>query len=346
MLHDPTQAYSKKGTSKKFGAYSQEDDLAKPSKEETGPLARRRKTGYGAVQGEVKKLEKRFKGPTLKSLWLFGASAGMAVLVLATFCFMFWTYTSYCWVVFAICMTTCAALYLIGYKGGYPGEDGYSGFFFKFTGFCAFCMCLVGLLLGFYGFLTYVKSYDIYENSAPVTQVSPSANPGAYRDAATITFAPGVRVNTDQGVGYRAGVDYCVAPLIVGTGEAKPFVSFWAAGTDCCRHKGGFNCGDVSATSGLVVLDASPDWSEEIPFYHKAAQQSAALFDLEIPAEPIFVYMTNNIEASINQYNTNAWVFVLISTAIIFFFMLGVVACCNGLNTATNSGQGDKPEVQ
>lgn len=211
-------------------------------------------------------------------------------------------------------------------------------------------LCLLGLLLGFIGYLTYYKSYEIYSLSRHYTQVNPSDSPGAFRDGGVIDFTSDTYVDAYKGVGYRNGVTFCVAPILGARSSvprgARPSANFWAAGTDCCHHRGDFHCGDVgnlSVHSGLVILDATPAFDNEIPMFMKAAEQSAAQNDLSLPHRPIFVRWTNNIQGDIDHYSSSATTFVVVASLSLMFIMMFTVICCNGLHVPPDR-VGSKPD--
>jgi len=196
------------------------------------------------------------------------------------------------------------------------------------NGCCVLFLAVVSVFLGVVCFQTYTKPYKIYSASQFYQNVSPTAPVGAYRDAGSIDFAKGSRVDVDRSVGFKiyGGDLYCVAP-IVGPDSNGPS-GFWAAGMNCCNMRGGFKCGEASKSevrSGLVVIDENRFGVDEIPEYTKAAKLAAAQFSLLMPAKPIFMRWTSGVSSLRDQYYQDAWTFVISSAAGLFVFMLVIV---------------------
>ena len=77
-----------------------------------------------------------------------------------------------------------------------------------------------------------------------------------------MSFAVGTMVDRSRSVGFqsRAGTLICVAPIVDGSfGPGSP-TNFYAYGTDCCSHRGNFNCNDAKnpiARHGMLLPEPS-----------------------------------------------------------------------------------------
>eukprot|EP00403_Amphidinium_massartii_P039178 CAMPEP_0178436070 /NCGR_PEP_ID=MMETSP0689_2-20121128/34252_1 /TAXON_ID=160604 /ORGANISM="Amphidinium massartii, Strain CS-259" /LENGTH=625 /DNA_ID=CAMNT_0020058159 /DNA_START=15 /DNA_END=1892 /DNA_ORIENTATION=+ len=215
-----------------------------------------------------------------------------------------------------------------------------SGFFlwasrstaWKLFGLLCLVCSLVGLYLGYDNYTRYLNDYYIYYHSRHYSNVLPSGNPGATKDAGSMVFAAGSFVDSSMTVGYRSGALYCVAPVVArddlsgssdnstssSSSAAAPSVGYWAVGTDCCRVRSDFQCGDAMLSdvrSGLVVID-EPSHSEKLEKWRAAAALAASTYGLSLPSDPTFVYWLDDTEGAIAQQQEMAqstylrWIFI------------------------------------
>lgn len=270
-----------------------------------------------------------------KSLFLLWWPAFLGSCVVAEFGLRYWRHSTMAHAVLGCCLVFAACLFLIAYNGGWPGRA--SSTFMAVNGVCVFFIAILSLLLGVYCFETYTEPYEVYQGSHQYNDVPPGINPGAHRDAGTIKFAAGSHVAVERSIGIKNGDYYCVAPIM--GPDTSMYAGFWAAGMNCCTARGRFQCGDVSdpqVLSGLVVLDENSFGNAEIPLYTKAAEEAAAQFGLSIPAAPIFVRWSSDVDADRDRYFHEAWAFVTSSVAGLFCFMLVVVMLLSAM--AGNEG--------
>jgi hypothetical protein len=298
-------------------------------------------TAYGTmtekVTEKVPELRRVNHVQTLqKSLFLMFWPSFLGTCVVAAFALGYWRHWLIAHEVLLVSVLVGVVMIYYGYRGGWPGR--WSAQFMTLNGCCILCMALTGALLGLACFQTYTKSYEIYRGSPFYANVPPGINPGAHRDAGAIQFASGSYVDIAHSIGVRNGDLFCVAPIL--HPQSNGFSGFWAAGTNCCKSRGTFNCGPVHnemVRSGLVVLDENYFADDEIPEYTKAAQEAASQFAISMPDKPIFVRWSANIQEDKSQYLHDAAHFVAASAAGIFCFMLVVASSISYLGT----GSGD-----
>lgn len=197
--------------------------------------------------------------------------------------------------------------------------------------------------LGRYIRYKYVYPYHLYKLSAYHTNVLPSDRPDAYRDSGFLEFSADAYIDATQGLGYRAGSLWCVAP-IVGAGHShlqslstKP-TGFWAVGRDCCLPRGLFECGEMDnpkARGGLVLLEDAR--TNLLATYTLAAQAAAYTYGLLLSEQPIFVEWSEGPTQALEAMFKDAERMVLLAIAIffsivpIFAFIIG----CLGLALTT-----------
>lgn len=158
------------------------------------------------------------------------------------------------------------------------------------------------------------------DNGASYKQVSASDPPLARSDAAVLEFAPGTSVDVDSSIGYMVrGTVYCVAPVVGATpSDAKP--GYWATGTNCCRQRGGFSCGDVKDPHALTGV-AIPD---EEGRFATAVRVAASTYNLTEPSgKIIFLDWTTSGPKYKEGLWTNAALFVMVSSTVHF----GISSC-------------------
>lgn len=290
-----------------YGTMAEEND-------ENVPLLKAQKVPLRRVQS-VRMAE--------KSLFLLWWPAFLGTCVMTAFALGYWRHWVFCDQVLLLSLTLGGAMMFFGLKGGWPGKMSMT--FMTVNGCCIMVMGLVGMLLGLVCFHQYTKSYEIYRASPVYENVAPRVNPGAHRDAGIIGFAAGSYVDSDHSIGIRNGDLYCVAPIM--HADSKSYSGFWAAGLNCCKVRGNFQCGDISNSQvrgGLVVLDEDSFGAEEIPEYTKAAEQASLQFSIGMPAQPIFVKWSSDVNLDKDQYYHSSLQFLVAASGGLFGFMLVV----------------------
>lgn len=160
-----------------------------------------------------------------------------------------------------------------------------------FLGLLCFFSIVLAMAMGLYCYYRFTYPYHVYEASRWYTDVRPSENPEAKKDAGLITFSTSAIVDFTKGLGFQdSALRTCVAPI---TGVASDgYVGYWAAGFgDCCRQRGKFTCGPVTdplAHGGLVLRDVGLH-NAHLEQLKMAAKQSGVSYSFTVPDNPIFV---------------------------------------------------------
>lgn len=156
--------------------------------------------------------------------------------------------------------------------------------------FCLFALIaatLVGLLAHDFALGQYWESRSLEVR----TNVLPSEDAGAFRDAGEIIFADEARLDSSRALGYKDRSVFCVAP-ISDDSPAGGKVQFWATGVDCCAARGTFTCDDAwdpKAKAGIVLRNASRLNPQLRPQFVEAVKQAEAAFDMPSAQTPVFV---------------------------------------------------------
>lgn len=156
----------------------------------------------------------------------------------------------------------------------------------QLLGFLCLIAVVLGHGLGSYSRKQYLVVDMIYRNSVSYDNVLPNSDPLAFKDAGSLTFSRGTLVDSSRSVGYMDGDLWCAAPVV--SGAYQNYAGFWAVGTNCCRQRGYFACGDVlnaSVLGGLMILRESPVNEQ----YKKAALMAAVTYGVAIPDSPSFI---------------------------------------------------------
>lgn len=159
------------------------------------------------------------------------------------------------------------------------------------------------------------------DNGASYKQVSASDPTSARSDAAVLEFAPGTSVDVNRSIGYMVrGTVYCAAP-VVGATSSGTGPGYWAAGTNCCRQRGGFSCGDVKDPLALTGV-AMPD---EQGRFAMAVRSAVSTYDelTEPSGKIIFLDWTTSGPKYKDGLWTNAALFVMVSSTVQF----GISSC-------------------
>mmetsp|Transcript_17596 Transcript_17596/g.31785 ORF Transcript_17596/g.31785 Transcript_17596/m.31785 type:complete len:316 (+) Transcript_17596:190-1137(+) len=183
-----------------------------------------------------------------------------------------------------------------------------------------------------------MSKYWNYQGEREYTNVDPSEPALTHLDAGSIHFTNGTRLDTSQAVGYHSGNFYCVAPVLSPSGTSHT-IEYMAAGMDCCEQRGTFTCDDAaesSVRSGLVYLDSDPSVSE----FRRAAEQAAAVWNLQISSDSLFLKWVEDPEREQRRYWYSALWFALIA-AVVALGAFTVVAF--GLHFSTGQTRRGKP---
>lgn len=178
---------------------------------------------------------------------------------------------------------------------------------------CLVSACLGGLVGG-YDRYRYLAGYQFYTRSPAYENVLPNTNPGSLRDAGYLDFSRDSFVDATRGVGYQAGELWCAAPIVSHTEPSS--YGYWAVGTNCCKGRGLFQCGDVwnlTQHGGLVVFDTSSIQKAELPMFQRAVVVASKVYNLPIPDQPIFVRWGETVGAVAEDLWGSALNFVLIA---------------------------------
>jgi len=233
-------------------------------------------------------------------------------LVMLPFALSYRHYSSSCWFVFLLALLLSSLfVFATRHVGGVKGR------YWMFLGVLCFIATGCGLLLGLYDYYKYTQTYHLYTEGRWYGNVMPSDHPGAKKDAGMISFSSDAYVDPVKSVGFRSGSLYCVAPIM--GDNTDNFVGFWAIGTDCCRSRGLFECGDVwntNAHSAMVLFEESPVLPADSDIYRKAVEQAAATYEFGVPENPTFVRWVVDLEATRDQFHADAVSFLLTSIAL------------------------------
>jgi hypothetical protein len=210
----------------------------------------------------------------------------MFVLIAALFTYGYHHIPGLVWVTVILC--SCFSLIFIFIAG--PDPESRSAV--SLGVLCAFGIGLA-VLAGLHNYNVHMEPYWMYEEAREYHNVLPSEPAAAHADAGKIIFAVEAKIDTTKSVGYKAGVVYCVAPIMDPSSSNR--VEFWAVGTDCCAQRGEFSCDDSTlegadaAHGGIVVFESSFLAPGHFEYFHKAVKEAEAANDLVSAQEPIFV---------------------------------------------------------
>lgn len=149
----------------------------------------------------------------------------------------------------------------------------------------------------------------------------------AFSDAAYLKFAGDATVDSELSIGFTTleggATTYCVAP--VSDSQFSGRVEFWAVGTDCCGHRGTFDC-DAAGTAGMnhAIVLRDPEHSDPLyPIFGKHLAPSRNRRDLFLKAieqaekahgittqDPLLVHW---IDGTKEDYIDKEWAAVLMS---------------------------------
>jgi len=147
-----------------------------------------------------------------KSLFLLWWPAFLGVCIVASFGLGYWHHSWAAHIILTLSVLVGFTMITIGANGGWTNKASMT--FMMTNGFCIIFIAMVSVILGVCCFQMYTKSYEVYRGSRYYENIMPSSNPGQYRDAGVIEFAPGSTVDVAHSIGLRNGDMYCVAPIV------------------------------------------------------------------------------------------------------------------------------------
>lgn len=246
-----------------------------------------------------------WKANPIFSMCVFGNSTAMNIMVFtvlpwAILTLVMWPFAlgyrslaGLAWFVFALFMLLSLAFIWLGTRSSVKPT-----LFWTCLGGKCVLTCVLGMLLGLYINSKYALRYHAYEASPSYTNVVPTEDPGARKDAGSITFSEDSFVDFSRSLGHKDGNLYCVAPVLnsaIAGGAPAPgttltTVNYWAVGQNCCNQRGTFWCGSKGKEiGGLVVMDVSPSVQDTVPQYITAVKQAAATYGILAPDDVILV---------------------------------------------------------
>jgi len=188
------------------------------------------------------------------------------------------------WVVVVLfALISIAFMWIHSRPGGRPR-------YYLFMGMLCTLAVFFSTVIGICNYYQHMQGWHIYNESRHYENVLSAESPEAKTDAGKIHFSVDTYVDPTRSVGFESGKQYCVAPVLSDATDRE--VGYWAAGTDCCRHRGRFDCDDAwneKAHSGFVIMDTSPLRKAALPQFQKAAEEAAAVYDYSLPDKLIFL---------------------------------------------------------
>lgn len=188
-----------------------------------------------------------------------------------------------------------------------------------------------------------IEHWVTTERFAQRDDVSPTDSAEAFMNSGILNFARGTKLDLDSAAGFQAWPDvYCAAPIVgksgagvpaavaaykgaptpppdVGAVAASTPVSFWAIGRNCCKARGGFDCGPVSDASVLSGIHAVAQQGD--PNYMIAVKMAAAANDLVVARDPVFVHWEEGPRQRAKRSGIYAGIILAVSA------VLSVVGC-------------------
>lgn len=146
--------------------------------------------------------------------------------------------------------------------------------------------CIAAVVFGMAIYGTYMRRYNIYDNSTAYENVRADEPPGAYKDGGIFNFDTMTTVDVSRSVGLEMGDRYCAAPMLA-TLE-QDVVGFVAVGKNCCKERGKFECGKGAALSAVSLPRAG---HPELSYYESAAKMIGAVYDLDESADMLVLYV-------------------------------------------------------
>eukprot|EP00927_Polykrikos_kofoidii_P030911 TRINITY_DN26591_c0_g1_i1.p1 TRINITY_DN26591_c0_g1~~TRINITY_DN26591_c0_g1_i1.p1 ORF type:complete len:392 (+),score=41.02 TRINITY_DN26591_c0_g1_i1:122-1177(+) len=199
---------------------------------------------------------------------------------------------------------------------------------------------ILGIVSTVFGAITgtCISDHHMQQYWSPVVRpkyanVEPASPAAAFRDGGRLNFVTGVRVDVQKSVGWKNledGKTYCVAPIV---GDSQDnHVNVWAAGVNCCGHRGVFTCDDAGRSNnsgkpvGLIWQEASTFDRNRADNLRRAATQAVAAFGLSTMHPLVFVRWTFDEDATRSSDLLDAWELLAVWSACYFAAALFVAA--------------------
>jgi len=149
-------------------------------------------------------------------------------------------------------------------------------------------LCIVALLIGsavgWFANISWLAEYHRLSQGASYFNVLPYEASAGKLDARTIVFTPDSAVITSKAFGLvdadaAIARTYCVAPVMT-TSDVQTRVEYWVAGTNCCRPRSDFQCGDVANMNAHAAIVLPKD-SQDDPSYAEAIKGASDAYGLQ-----------------------------------------------------------------
>lgn len=209
-----------------------------------------------------------------------------------------------CIIVLACAFATlsCCVLAMNTVRNWFRGDYGRQPFWYIFL---ASTMCLAFCLSVWLGEANYWNNelpYNELTTMSTQTSVNVSSMPGRQlMDVGRVEFQEGTFLDLQKQMSFMNTVQYCVAPIAVGS-EQKYMTSYdyWAVGMNCCGARwDGFRCGDYNsarARSGLRLMR-----EDHRQYYELAVQQAVATYHIHVD-HPLFFEWVEDPAADMERY--------------------------------------------
>jgi len=181
---------------------------------------------------------------------------------------------------------------------------------------------LLALAMGGYNFDMNVTVFNQVNSLNSYKGVDPSRVDGQrMMDAGTLEFVAGTRLDVSRSMGFKNGVIYCVAPIVIGDTPPATY-DFWAIGTGCCsEHSADFACGEYdnsNARSGLRLTSSKE-------YYALAVEMAEATYGVKA-SNPVFLTWMQDPDVEVSQYWTDALRFFALVAVLYGLFQTALVA--------------------
>lgn len=177
-------------------------------------------------------------------------------------------------------------------------------------------------------------NYWMARNRISHTNVDPSELAEGYIDANSISFTKGTRVDVRRSFGMQSVETHdsivCVAPVLNRALAERREVHYWAVGRDCCEPLSGFRCGHAlrpGVRAGVVESPGAGVGSSFATFkyeqYNRAAQQAAAIYNLNTESRPVFLRWTEDPTTAIMKSLDQAFAWAALLS--IFYLLISLI---------------------
>lgn len=200
---------------------------------------------------------------------------------------------------------------------------------------------IVGTLIGHRNYVHNSFYFCSANAHRSYSNVSPSGKAVEYLDAGQVHFEKGAKLGVNQSFGFlHRGTTYCAAPILAPTcltaaNASTPCeVNFWAVGSNCCDHTGGFTCvTEREWGHGAVVLHSLGERrvGDELRRNYLQAARAAAdgNQNVMLPIEPMLLLpaksgKTGTIDVILQDWKGAAIGVCLLTSALAFGVLAGL----------------------